>query len=272
MATIKHLVACSALSLLACSVQAGGFVDVLNTGERTPGSVNNIETDPFYISGIPANWSLLDTRTTAVSFDVYNAGRTALLGNFTVGTFIDSVWSDASTNSLVFGSYFKLDDASHGITEINSLVRSGFGDFDTVSAAWTRAAGIYAGAANGYRLRDPARSDYVAIYDAANAAAGGYRDLDKIAIRTDVSLAETNPNSGIYFLSVDATGYTYEWSDDVIRIVQGASSSEGGRIFQDTHLAGFRAVAAVPEPSEYAMFLAGLGMVGFVARRRMNRI
>lgn len=270
MALIRHLVACSAFSVLSVSVQAGGFVDVLNTGVRTPGSVNNIETDPFYITGIPSNWSLLDSRTTAVSFDVYNAGRTELLGTFTVGTFIDSVWSDASTNSLVFGSYFKLNDASQGITEINSLVRSGFGDFDNVSAAWTRAAGIYAGAANGYRLRDPARSDYVAVYDAATATAGGYLDLDKIAIRTDVSLGEGNPNSGIYLVRVDATGYSYEWSDDVIRIVQGASSSEGGRIFQDTYLAGFRAVAAVPEPTEYAMFLAGLGLIGVVARRRIK--
>lgn len=31
------------------------------------------------------------------------------------------------------------------------------------------------------------------------------------------------------------------------------------------------AVAAVPEPSEYAMLLAGLGMIGFMARRRGNR-
>jgi hypothetical protein len=28
------------------------------------------------------------------------------------------------------------------------------------------------------------------------------------------------------------------------------------------------AVAAVPEPESYAMFLAGLGLMGFIARRR----
>jgi hypothetical protein len=29
-------------------------------------------------------------------------------------------------------------------------------------------------------------------------------------------------------------------------------------------------VAAVPEPSEYALLLAGLGMIGFMAPRRLN--
>ncbi|MCW5626606.1 MAG: PEP-CTERM sorting domain-containing protein, partial [Burkholderiales bacterium] len=215
-------------------------------------------------------WTQLASQTSAVSFDVYNRERTELIGNFTVGTLIDTVWKDDATNSLIFGTYFQLDNNTNGITEINSIVRSGFAEFDTVAAAWTFADSVYDGVAGGYRLRDPSRSDYVATYNATAAGNGDYLDLDKVAIRTDVSLAEGNPNSGLYLLRVDATGYTYAMSDDVVRIVQGASSSEGGRIFQDTHLAGYVAVP-VPEPSEYALMLIGLAGVGFSVRRRQQR-
>ncbi|WP_229407050.1 PEP-CTERM sorting domain-containing protein [Methylobacillus flagellatus] len=91
-----------------------------------------------------------------------------------------------------------------------------------------------------------------------------------MAIRTDVSIGEDNPNSGIYFLSVDASRYTFELGSNAIGIIQGASSNEGGRQFQEIWLSGFR-VAAVPEPSEYALMLIGMGLMGLVARRRKSR-
>jgi hypothetical protein len=266
----KQAIAGAALALVSVSsVYAGGFVDVLNTGARTSGSTNNSATDAFFLTGgIPSSWSQQASVTTSVYSPVDNTIQ--------VGNFIDTVWIDATTNQLIIGSYFQLlpnyptgnIHGGGGISEINSIVRTGFADVATVSAAWYFADELYSGATGGYRLRDPARSDYQASYNEANAAA--YLDLDKVAIRTDVSIGENNPNSAIYFLSVDASLYTYEFGSDAIRIVQGASSSEGGRQFQEIWLSGFR-VAAVPEPSEYALMLIGLGLMGVVARRRKSK-
>lgn len=269
--SFKQVVAGVALAVASVSsAYAGDFVDVLNTGARTPGSTNNQNTDAFFLTGgIPASWTLQESTTTAVMSPVDSSIQ--------VGNFIDTVWIDATTNQLIIGSYFQLlpnypqgnIHGGGGISEINSIVRTGFSEVATVSAAWYFADELYDGAAGGYRLRDPARSDYVASgYSDANAAS--YLDLDKVAIRTDVSIGESNPNSGIYFLSVDASLYTYAWGDNAVRIVQGASSSEGGRVFQEMWLSGYQ-VAAVPEPSEYALMLVGLGLMGVVARRRKSK-
>lgn len=272
----KQTIAGVALALVSVSsVYAGGFVDVLNTGARTAGSTNNSSTDAFFLTGgIPSSWTQQASTTTAV-MSPFNS-------SIQVGNFIDTVWIDASANRLIIGSYFQLlqnypldQNGGHtlineggGISEINAIVRTGFADVATVSAAWYFADELYAGATGGYRLRDPARSDYQASYSVGNAAS--YLDLDKVAIRTDVSIRENNPNSGVYFLSVDASLYTYVWGDDAVRIVQGASSSEGGRKFAEMWLSGYQ-VAAVPEPSEYALMLIGLGLMGVVANRRKSK-
>lgn len=267
--SFKQAIVGAALAVVSVSsAYAGGFVDVLNNGARTPGSVNNVNTDPFFLTGgIPSSWTLQQSTTTSVYSPVD--------ATIQVGTFIDSVWIDASTNQLIIGSYFQLlpnyptgnIHGGGGISEINSIVRTGFTGVASVQAAWYFADDEYNAPAGGYRLRDPSRSDYVASYNATDAGNGAYFDADKVAIRTDVSLGEGNPNSGIYFLSVDASLYTYEFANDAVRIVQGASSSEGGRKFQDIWLSGYQ-VVAVPEPSAYALMLVGLGLLGFAARRR----
>jgi hypothetical protein len=246
------------------SVYAGDFTTILNNGARTPGSTNNPDSDAFFISGLPSSWTL----TNSVTTDVYSpvAGNTSQI----VGQFVDSLWYESSSNSYIIGTYFQLTDDNYGITEINSIVRTGFADYTgDLSAAWTYASGIYSGAEPGYRLRDPSRSDYIASYNATTAGTGAYFDADKVAIRTDVSMGEDNPNSGLYLIKFSADNAVVEWTANAVHIVQGASSNEGGRIRQDMWLSGF-AVTMVPEAETYAMFLAGLGMMGAIVRRRKS--
>lgn len=209
-----------------------------------------------------ASWTQLATTTTSIYSPV--AGKTDQV----VGSFIDTVWFEESTNSYIIGSYFKLLNNTNGITEINSIVRNGFSEVDTLSAAWTSGAAVYGSGAVGYRLRDPARSDYVASYDASKI--NTYLDLDKVAIRTDVSIGENNPNSGLYMLKFSAEGLTYQWTDNAVRIVQGASGTEdNGRLLQNMWLSGYT-VTAVPEAETYAMMMTGLGIMGAIVRRRKS--
>lgn len=59
----------------------------------------------------------------------------------------------------------------------------------------------------------------------------------------------------------------FAWNNiDTVLFQSGASSD--GTFLQVSNLAGAGITQAVPEPESYAMLLAGLGVVGFVARRR----
>jgi hypothetical protein len=260
----KQALVVSAITFAATSAYAGSFTTILNTGERTAGSNSNTGLDAFYLSPSPtlptAAWTQLASTTSNV-FSPIN-------GNV-VGSFIDTVWYESDSNSYIIGSYFKMLNDTNGITEINSIVRNGFSDVDTLSAAWTSGSAVYGSGTTGYRLRDPARSDYQASYVPGTAGTGAYQDLDKVAIRTDVSIGETNPNSGLYLLKFSAEGLTYQWTDNAVRIVQGASTNEGGRQFAEMWLSGYT-VTAVPEAETYAMLMAGLGLMGAIVRRRRS--
>ncbi len=64
-------------------------------------------------------------------------------------------------------------------------------------------------------------------------------------------------SSGISFTTGPTTGGTYYLS------VSGISNGAQGGLYN-----GAISVAAVPEPETFAMLLAGLGVMGFIARRR----
>lgn len=69
-----------------------------------------------------------------------------------------------------------------------------------------------------------------------------------------------------FMAAVSASGFSF----DAIRAGLSASASNATGGNETFFIADAGAVAAVPEPQTYALLLAGLGAVGFVARRRRS--
>ncbi|MGO9446680.1 MAG: PEP-CTERM sorting domain-containing protein [Thiobacillaceae bacterium] len=77
------------------------------------------------------------------------------------------------------------------------------------------------------------------------------------------SAAANDPNFGIRLVNA-STG-----ADDVSTQGTALNNSSGNWRFDNVMISG---VAAVPEPETYAMMLSGLGLVGFIARRRKKQV
>jgi len=87
--------------------------------------------------------------------------------------------------------------------------------------------------------------------------------------------------TAIWFLENESLGSTNSWATDAIAAVNAGWTNPSGA----THVYVLNLkdangvlsqdqlyVAAIPEPETYAMLLAGLGLMGFVARRRQRKL
>jgi len=77
-----------------------------------------------------------------------------------------------------------------------------------------------------------------------------------------VDLAVTDA-TGHYFSELDKSGPMADWDYMTLSTTVTLSGGKG-----TVALAGYGSITAVPEADSYAMLLAGLGIVGFIARRR----
>ena len=269
--------ALAAMLVSTSSAYAGDFVhlrdDLANLSAANGGLVvgaNNPLRDKLYINATNYTWlagyssDSANLIATSISYTA-NAGsgvltlldyrintNVELLPGVAQATVFDFVFRDSSDNSLVFGTRYA--NLVNNGQEINFLYRYGFEGFDTASA-WLFLSD------DDLRLYESGRTD-----DHSFATTVGY-DAGAVRQKSDISVTEGNPYSGLYLVKTDATEYTL--GNKAIGYYQ---AGEEGQAVLGGFLGGFvPTVAAVPEPSEYALMLLGLGMVGFVASRRKKQ-
>lgn len=167
--------------------------------------------------------------------------------------YFDFVYRDSLDNKLVFGTRAlnQLDNNE----EANYLFRYGFTGYST-AAAWT------------FSTDFDLRAYQVGSTDASTHIVPVALDNDAVRFKSDVSVSEGNPWSGLFLVKTDATDYVL--GNKAIGFGQ---AGEEGQAVVRGFIGGFiPTVAAVPEPDTYAMMLAGLGLMGFIARRRREYV
>jgi len=187
----------------------------------------------------------------------------------TAGT-IYSISADANLSSFLTAS----TDTSRLKWNIAAVDSSGTDRFLTTSSSisaaqlpnYTQFRTFATGADVYLEAMNPALTGTSALYDgaASNISKWGYNDGGKTAFSTAAGLGDS---MGFYLLSEKAaTGST-----TVKATLQQFQVSPGAAMQWTLATNGDLTYAApIPEPSEYALMLAGLGMLGFMARRRLN--
>lgn len=234
-------------------------VEFVAGSAKIPQTITYASTEWRSQSGVPARGTELVQSTLTLVDSRVTTGIT--LGGVAIGDMYDFVFRDSRDNTLVFGTRVELGQKPtyDQDAELNYLYRYGFVEGDTVFK--TDVAWMFLGNTD-LRLYNAARADLRSLVGTSRL------DLNAVSFQSDINLSEGNPFSGLYLIKTDATAY--KTMGGAIGYFQ--AGEEGQALLYNT-IAGFApTVAAIPEPSEYAMFLAGLGMVGFVVRRRMNRI
>lgn len=273
-----------ALLVTAPAAQAGNFVDLrtdLDPLSQVNGGLvagaNSQLSDKLYIESTSATYlpGRDDTRgpldggdgdvvATSITYRAFTGTTTIGSGTLTLldwrlatdvplaagvaqGSIYDFVYRDSADNKLVFGSRYI--NAVDNDQEINYLYRFGFSGWST-SVAWTFLTG------GDLRLYQSGRTA-----SNSNAVTVPF-DADSVRQKSDISVTEGNPWSGLFLVKTDAPQYVL--GNSAIGFFQ---AGEEGQAKVGGSIPGF-VPAPIPEPQTYAMLMVGLACVGFALRRR----
>lgn len=251
---IKTGVAALACGLVfgGVSAQAGDFVSLPSTDPlRVEGSGINA-LDPLYLDfgPLPARFVELAAAQTTVMDEE---------SGLELGTFYDRVFRDTTDSMLIFASRLELtrDENDFSPFEVNDIQRAGFTGYGAAVAWWDQTGADF-------RLKSAARTAQGLVRNDDGSNTPDTYDPDIIDMRTDVSGPEDAYQSGWYLIKTDAT--EFRWMESGVNVY--TANEDVSAEIVDRWINGYAPAAPVPEPSDYALLLAGLGVLHLVVRRR----
>lgn len=285
---LKALVAAVALSATAMSANAAieqnyGAATGINGGSDFVFSAWDINTGVGYSYDL--NWNKYLTDFIGADASANAAGNATVLNNAKVATSLvgaGGVIFDDVLTGLPFGA-----DTSNVQWSLGAF--DAFGRTRMLITKDTTDAAAFAPTSNNVKAAVTGFSSYAAQADGfMQGAATADFTLDSYAVTSDTNGAAYAGNMGNAFVnnlsdttnSLGSQSFIYllaqstQASSNLAALQQQLKTVNGDSIVVKTYQQNgqwrlnIAAVAAVPEPESYAMFLAGLGLMGFIARRR----
>ncbi len=235
-------------------------------------------------TGYPSVFNSTNAWPQAIASQVNSGGPAAGFNKVSNGNGFGPYPAGDALYAISFSNNFNAKGGTLGVFEANPVANLASVVFQ-----------VELGNANGYDFYQPTQAGTTAYGNASALQVGALTNIDyspklnlTFADNTSASLisdwAELSAKGengtismpsgeepifiNLYAFQWDLSSYTNISSYNITFDVVEHSQTYAARLTQSDTFNQLVAVSAVPEPEAYAMFLAGLGLIGFVSRRR----